>query len=299
MLNYWKRVFEAHNILYTKEDLDDMANNQELEYSIYNYKLNPTKLYSGGGKVAHIYDNRQIIFFKTSDEYSTIYSLKENNKESEMDCILIIIEKELNQAVISNISAYPKCIDAKINKLNGHRLLDIAIDFIKSLKRRYNLKRIRLTDNSTKGCSTGNKIKLSKLYILTNGHTWYGSRGFYPIDKRNDHNEYNKILKNKYNENIIKFNKTKIKHVKNKFLEYLIRYSKTIKDKNEYDRLIKEINKYNKLMNENQDILFGNFVKYYLENLNSNCQIFASFYEELFNYIQYNDFHTISFEMLI
>jgi hypothetical protein len=52
-------------------------------------------------------------------------------------------------------------------------------------------------------------------------------------------------------------------------------------------------------MNNNDDKKFGDFVKYFLQNYNENCFIFESFYEELFNYIGYNDFYSVSFEMIL
>lgn len=289
MYKYWERILLLHNISFNKQDLEDLVQNNELIYNHLRYNLIPKSVYSGGGKIIYNYKNEQIVFFKSVDEYSTIYSIKELNNNEKMDCVLIIIEKDQKQAIIQNLSNYETCFSANKNKLNGSIMLDIAIDFIKSLKSRYSLTKIVLTDNSNKSCKNGNKIKLSKLYIMTSGHTWYGSRGFVPFDKRNDKNNYNEILLNNYKNNILLFKTLKVKHVKKIFINKLQKYLSSEKI----------INDSIKTMNNNPDLLFGYFLKYFLRNYSENCSIFSKFYEELFHDLGYNDFYSISFRIYI
>ena len=160
MYKYWEKLLKIHNINFDKEDLEELVNNNELVYNHLRTNINPKSVYEGGGKIMHNYKNQKIIFFKTIDEYSTIYSIKEFNNNEKMDRVLIIIENDQNQAIIQNLSNYDTCFSINKNKLNGSMILDISIDFIKSLKNRYNLKKIVLTDNSNKPCIGGNKIKL-------------------------------------------------------------------------------------------------------------------------------------------
>ena len=47
-------------------------------------------------------------------------------------------------ASIKNINAYPECYDTKNTQMNGSLLLDIALEFIKFMKNRYNIKKIIL-----------------------------------------------------------------------------------------------------------------------------------------------------------
>ena len=281
MYKYWIKILDLHNIPYVKQYLTDLFYNQEL---IYRQTENHKSNYIGGGKVLYTHNNKKIIFYKTMDEYSIIYSIKEYNLDYKLDCLIIIIEKEQNLAVISGISNYNTCLNYDKTKLNGHNLLDIAINFIKYIALRYDIKSITLTDNSNKPCIKGNKIKLSKLYIMISGHTWYGSKGFIPFDKRNDKNNYNKLLLDKYEENLKIFNNTKVSDVYDKFSTYLTYYDEDI--------IIK-------IMKKNMNKKFGYFLKYILKDYDNNCYTFSLYYEELFDYIGYNDFYSISFRMNI
>jgi hypothetical protein len=292
MYKYWKKILDLHNISFAKKYFSNLIQMNENQFS---HLPHPNAIYDGG-KIVHNYKGKEIIFFKTVDEYNTIYSIKELNNDEEMDCVLILIEKNLNHAVINNISNYKTCIGKNKNFLSGSNLLDISIDFIKSLKPRYNLKKILLTDNSNKPCVSGKKIKLSKLYILTHGHTWYGSRGFVPYDKRADNFNYNKDLINKYEKNLYLFKNIKIKDVSKKFISYLDNYKLITKQKDKFLDFYKDIIK---VIRNNPDLLFGYLLKYFLRNYDFTCAIFETFYEKLFTDLGYSDFYNVSFYLKI
>jgi hypothetical protein len=57
------------------------------------------------------------------------------------------------------------------NEIIDSDLIDIAIQFIKSKKLKYNISMIYLTDNSTKLCKGIKAKKMPILYTLLNGHT--------------------------------------------------------------------------------------------------------------------------------
>ena len=54
-----------------------------------------------------------------------------------------------------------------------------------------------------------------------------------------------------------------------------------------------------KIMKKNMTKKFGYFSKYILKDYDNNCYAFSLYYEELFDYIGYNDFYSISFRMNI
>ena len=77
------------------------------------------------------------------------------------------------------------------NKISGSELINIAIEFIKAKKTEYNITMIYLTDYADKLCKGIESQKMSIVYTLLNGDTWYGSKGFRPFDK----SDKNKIYK--------------------------------------------------------------------------------------------------------
>lgn len=134
------------------------------------------------------YENHIFNFYYNKNEDLRTFSLYSN--EYKLECLIILIYVGTEQAIINNISNYPDCIPNKFilnQKKIGFIMLDLAIKFIKEIKDRYKIKKILLTDNSAKQSKSkeGNtlNIDLSKMYILLNGHTWYGNKGFKPVEK--------------------------------------------------------------------------------------------------------------------
>jgi hypothetical protein len=289
MYKYWLKILNIHNIPITNNMINNLINDdfENIEEII---NENPKAVYKGGGKILHKYKNEKYVFFKSKDNINTIYSIKELNDEKEMDCILISIEKNTKTAIINNISGYEKCINDN-RQINGSDLLDVSIDFIKFLKNKYDLKKIRLKDNSFKSCKGGKKIELSRFYILLYGHTWYGSRGFRPYTKKIG---INVLAEYDINLNINK--RTKIKHAVN-----LVKYLEEFYNKNtDKDKLIKWKNIIDEnilFIKNNPEVNLGKYLEKFLKDYDKNCIIFSSFYEKLFVDLEYADFYTDGFEL--
>lgn len=285
MYKYWLKILNIHNIKVTNDIInnlinDDFENIQEI------INENPKAVYKGGGKVLHKYKNEKYLFFKSKDSINTTYSIKELDDEKEMDCVLISIENPTKTAIINNISGYEKCVNDN-RKINRSDLLVVSIDFIKFLKNKYGIKKIRLKDNSLKLCKSGNKIVLSRLYILLYGHTWYGSRGFRPYTKKIGINPLAE-----YDINLSINKRTKIKHANNliKYLEEFYNKNKSINWKN-------IINKNIMYIKNNPELNLGKYLEEFLKKYDKNCIIFSFFYERLFMDLEYADFYTDGFEL--
>ena len=186
-MNYWSTILELHSIKHTNANIRFL---QEYKFrKNTGIEINIKKKYQiGGTKYKFKFKDFNITIFSTEDTHSIMYSLK-----SESDCLLIDIDKEQkNIATITGISADYGCYDDNHQKMKGADLLDLAIYFIKT-KRKFKtinneileIKIIQLTDNSHINCNN-KKVKLSNLYTLTNGYTWYMNRGFVPIDIYDD-----------------------------------------------------------------------------------------------------------------
>jgi len=299
MISYWAKVFKTHNIAFNLNnlqefrDITNFKNNNGQLYATPIPQYDTPKILYGGSKIIHMHNNKKVVFFKSDDSFATIYSLKEYNNETQVDCLVIMIEKNSNRAIINGISALENCKDDANKVYSGSELLEIAISFIKSLKSRYNLKKIKLTDNSHKPCIGGSKrIALSRMYILLHGDTWYGKHGFTPYTKRSGVN-----LLEEYDINKRINKRTKIKeavNLKKYFIEF---YKNQMKGPNYIHS--DYINKYLSYIDANQEQNLGLFLQSFLRDYNKNCVIFSSFCERLFEDINYNDFYSVEFKMAI
>lgn len=289
MYKYWQKILNIHNIQITNNTINNLIDD-DFENIDKLMNENPKAVYSGGSKVIHKYKNEKYIFFKSTDNINTTYSIKELNNEEEMDCILISIEKNTKIAIINNISGYEKCINEN-RKLNGSDLLDVSIDLIKYLKNKYNLKKIRLKDNSLKPCKGTKKIELSRLYILLYGHTWYGSRGFCPYTKKIGMN-----LLEEYDINLNINKRTKIKHARN-LIKYFEEFYNKNSDKDKIAKWKSIIDENITFIKNNPELNLGKYLEKFLKNYDMNCVIFGSFYEKLFIDLGYTDFYTEGFEL--
>lgn len=311
-INYWKKIYKIHNIPFNYFDTLYMI-------QIYDRRENPKgdiiipKKYQNGGirKIIESeedyetekfkYKDKEIIIFKTIEEHSIKYSIHKIYKNKDMEelqhCLLIEIYSDL--AHISELISTNNCLYEKPKniKITGSELLDIAIAFVKSKKKEYNIKKICLRDTSSKYCyynGQQKKEEMPHLYTLLFGDTWYGSRGFRPydnwaaanskeIDDQIINNNTTKVLNKAYNINKKIWNFVEVNHVPT--LKTMI-YNSYKKNKNilgsfDIDLLLKilTIEKY-------KEMNLGKFLKYLLDKNYLNCIILLDIGQELFTSIK-------------
>jgi len=333
--DYWRKICELHEIPYNNEIFLNLNTIKRPNSAII--KIDST--YQTGGvepkKVfkemiiksettdeKFIYNKKRIVFFKTVEDDVITYSIKKHNDDKLSECLLIQIElgvkimtdKEHNNvAHISSVMNTDDCNYYKsFDKMSGNELFDIGLEFIKSKKALYNISLVYLMDNSKKICTGIKSKKMSRVYTILNGHTWYGNKGFRPFDVGNKNELYR--LKEYYNRNVLINKLLKVKHVNN--------LQKMIKDGYiKYRSISNELNssKLSDLLNdENFEKKYGNsnlgeFLKFLLENKLINCYIYFDFAEEIFEKIkidisydnittekiQYYDFYGKSFYLNI
>lgn len=152
-------------------------------------------------------------------------------------------------------------------------LLKIAIEFIKSIKKEYNINIIQIKDNGEKFCKK-KKIKLCLLNTLKNCIPWYIKYNFEPFDDINMCvNELNKV---KITANMRILNRTKT---------YII------EDEKLFDITDKKINQiYNKYKNKSI-LLFFNQI------LNNNCELIENIQERIIKKLLLFDITGISYYM--
>ena len=171
---------------------------------------------------------------------------------------------------------------------------------LKKYKKKLDINRIELTDNSFLYCNAKNpdcqssthlirvfskknsnksrNLYLSDLSFLQHNNTFYGRYGFLPINKLN----YKKFAKN-----IDIINNTKTKDI---ILNKII--TKDIK-KLVNAELLKIIMKYHEKYSEkNMTIWFNKISKILLK---TNCEIFDYFIDKIFDYLHLAHFHRMGF----
>ena len=311
-INYWKKIYQIHNIPFNHFDVLDMIQVYDRRNIIRGDIIIPKKYQNGGIRKmieseeefeteTFKYKDKEIVIFKTIEDHSIKYSIHKIHKDKDMEeiryCLLIEIYNDL--AHISDIMSTNNCKYEKQKniKIAGSELLDIAIAFIKSKKKEYNIKKICLRDNSKKYCYYNGQKKFKPmpyLYTLLYGETWYGSRGFRPYDnlaaansKEIDErflNDYTTIeLNKKYEINKKIWNFVEVNHVPK--LKSMI-YNSYVKNKNilgsfDIELLLKILSK-----EKYKEMNLGKFLKYLLDKNYLNCIVLFDIGQELFESIK-------------
>lgn len=217
----------------------------------------------GGRKLEVNYNKNKYIFeeSKLDDNYYILYSKEEDN------CVTVVISSNDSVAEIHGIGNFQSCI-YEPNQNVGSTLLKITLKMLKKYKDKFNIKMIILSDNSLKKCKESD-IKLSLMLTLLDGNTWYGKYGFRPIKIHNNKYIIDELNNNLYETNIKIINKLTISDIN------LIKFIKLTNN----EKLVKACNK---LILLSPTMLLKDFLKNLITNYNTNCELFASFYEQLF-----------------
>jgi hypothetical protein len=187
-------------------------------------------------------------------------------------CLHIFTDTESKLAYIQNISYYPDCVSVGLERPGGGgKLLRMCIQFLKDNKKKYNVKRIQLKDNSFYMCQqNGNKINFALMHTLLYGDTWYGRYGFRPYDHRNDIRD--EKLTKKYETNKITITTTKTSDTN--LYNLIFRVLKEKGSENEKNIRQKIDEYYAKHHDKTLDVFFRDF----LMDIDNACAIFSAFY---------------------
>lgn len=228
--------------------------------------------------IKFIYNNHKIIFQKLDYGDQIHFSL--NTLDNKRECLVIILSANQIQtnkkitmcADINQISMYNNCpLVGKMYNGGGTMLLKIAIEFIKSIKKKYNITIIQIKDNGEKICKN-KKVKLWLLNTLKNGIPWYIKYNFEPFDEINMCvNELNKV---KIIANMRILNRTK---------------TSIIEDEKIFDITDKKINEIF-IKYKNKSIL-----KFFNEILNKNCELIENIQEIIIKKLLLFDITGISY----
>lgn len=287
-----KNLFEKLHIPHAYKVASEMSTGCQM-YHIEKKPYFHTNDYLVGGSepdgidgVIFKYKNVNFTFYKTSDKYSINFSIfQENDDEKAFNCSVIMIDRIEKSADISGISYDPKCfthpqVNTFGHNASGKLLLKVTLAFISKIKNHYEIKYIKLRDNSNKPCKiVGQSIPFDIYLMFVSGDTWYGKYGFVPFSQEQRKTNREKLKTYIKNQKIVK--NTKVKDVN--ILKYVKRAFKKLKKVFDDD--------IDKLVNNNKDISIMKFMQMLSKNYDEFCGLFYYMYEDLMNDLKMFNMH--------
>ena len=195
-----------------------------LEKKILKHKQQQTKTENFGIK----YLNETYLFIPFDDLDSNYKLYVIIKKKSEEECILLIVKKDTKTAYINVLTSYSNKISHMIITNTGIHMFKIVLLLLEKYKKSLNIKKLIVNDTSyIYSIETKHNIKLSDLYILNSGETFYKKIGFKSIENMNEQK----------NKKIIE--KLKVKD------SYLLYYLKKYNKENDIKEIIENTEKHN------------------------------------------------------
>jgi hypothetical protein len=235
-----------------KESNESIFKTLQNDYKLLEKKILKHKQYNNNNENFGIkYLNETFLFIPFDDLDSNYKLYVIIKKKIDNECILLFVKKDTKTAYINVLTSYENKISHMIITNNGIHMFKIALLLLGKYKKSLNIKKIIVTDNNfIYSLPTKHNIKLSELYILSNGETFYSKLGFKQLNN-NEQNKNKEILEN-----------LKVKD------SYLLYYIKKYNEKNEIKELLD-------LVNKNND---ENFIKFFnkiskKKNFEKNCEV--------------------------
>lgn len=223
------------------------------------------------------YKGVNFTFYKTSDEYSINFSIfQENDDDKAINCSVIMIDRIEGSVDISGISYDPKCFtQTQVNSFgpnpSGKLLLKVTLAFIEKMKNHYNIKYIKLRDNSRKPCgSIGDGIPFDTYLMFVSGNTWYGKYGFVPFSQEQKKTDKKKLKLYLENQKIVKNTKVKDTNIAKHMKNAIKKLKRKVSD-----------NDVDKIVDKNKDKSIMEFMQVLSKNYDEFCGIFFHMHEDL------------------
>lgn len=263
-------------------------------YRKYRNNISNDHMIQFGGKIyKETYQMNDTKFLIQIDEQKTKkggctydIAIHRNDDPNLSKCLYIAIDNKI--AYIREISYYSNCAQPLLdNPMGGSKLLKLCIQFLKENKKRFNINKIQLKDNSTLFCQLAKnkkeRMKLPLLSTITCGHTWYGKYGFRPYDPWEDKPDEKQSIR--YKNNFMKINTTLTRDTKifNYICDLMINKGTSEDDaKKWFDRLTEKYG----------NLTIAKFFQYIEFKL---CGLLINFYEKLAHDLDIYNFYGDSF----
>lgn len=251
-----------------------------------------TKNYSrnqiGGAIKLYQYDGYKFkVITDVDNELVSVTLIRhESDNLDEPICANILIDKD-GECALQSILYMPECMSPlyQDEKGGGSLMLQFIIKLLKREKEKLGVKRLYLTDNSSKPCKNCPRdLTLSNMHTLLYGESWYGKYGFRPIrkDKKGETEE----LQFRYEQNKEIINRALVRDIN--LMDIII------------DASVKSgvsVNKSNleSYLERNKDRLLKDVLKEFLHNYNKFCCLFEYMIEGLFYVLRLFNFEGKTF----
>jgi len=191
------------------------------------------------------YNGKKLIFKVAVNNQPDVYIISVVSTD-ELDCIIVVIEKSGNIAILENLVYYKSCAkNGLMQPGGGNALLQFIYFFLKAHKKVFNINKLVLSDRSMKYCKNSDKkVILSRLKMVTDGKTWYHKNGYIPYNQRLNIASDKGLEKMKENRTILK--KLEFKHIDIKYVIELSLKNKDITNNNidEFNKIMKKHKNY-------------------------------------------------------
>ena len=246
---------------------------------------NNTSCQVGGTASLYTYNNYKFKVDVNRDENYITLSIISHENEYDI-CGTILIDQNDGLAAIQTVRRFTECTVPKFNKLDGMGtlILSFVLHIIDRYKDKLRIKRILLTDNSTRECDNcESKIILADMYFLQYGDTWYGKRGFRP------YHEEDKVMTRQL-QNYYGKNRDIIKNTLTSDIDLIDVIDNAIKEYN----LNIDTNEIFKIIKNNSDQPLRRTITL-LNNLSGTCCLFSIIQRDLINKLNMYSFYKHSF----
>jgi len=212
-------------------------------------------------------------------------------EQNPQQCSVIVVDRVSKIAILQNLSYFNKCTEPDlIENKGGSTILNFLLGFLRLTKKKLDINKIVLKDNSFKYCKhCSQNVKLSTMYFLLYGNTWYGKYGFRPYDEREDKPDLFSLKFYNRNQKIIA--NTKLKDID------ILKYIEEEITKNKLQGI--NISKFKKLINTYHDILLSEFLRAMLKEYNKYCCLFAQISLRIYAKLNLQNYHGSTFYLNI
>ena len=276
---YLEDLFNKKGInIYTKNNGIRVNTTDFIDFKNNFYKN--IKKYDKNIKISKIHHGGKIYNYDMETNYEVQINIQkfENNEtqvhlvmfDEEIDCGMIQIDKNNNNASIMTLDKNSRCVKCKNPNIN-YKVGDILIQIMLSLAfNKYNVESVSLTDISTYNCY-GTTVNLQMLRTITHGKPYYMKFGFKP--------KY-EIGKKYYKQNLKIFNENKnLEKETLKLIFICLIFGDTYKL---YSSLL--FNFFNNFLENNKNTSFTNLAKNTINELNKHINKSAITKEKIYEY---------------
>ena len=176
-------ILKTYTLNNNQDDNEAVKKTLQNDYKILEKKILKHKQTKSGESFAIKYLDETYLFISFDDLDSNYKLYVIINKKLDNDCIIYCVKKDTKTAYANILTSYSDKISHMIITSNGIHMFKISLMLLEKYKKSLNIRKIMVTDrNFVYSEKTKHNIKLSDLFILRYGDTFYSKLGFNLVD---------------------------------------------------------------------------------------------------------------------